>query len=201
MTGPPQHRPHPDALILASASPRRLHLLEQIGIVPQAVIPANIDETPKPGELPGDYARRMAHEKARAVAASQRADALVLAADTVVACGRRILPKAVTEAQARACLESLSGRRHRVYTAYALYRGEAVLDARIVRSVVQFKRLSRGDMAWYLDTGEWDGKAGGYAIQGAAQALITRLDGSFSAVVGLPLLELRHALQRAGLFT
>lgn len=180
-------------LILASASPRRLQLLQQIGVTPEAVHPPEIDETPHKGELPMIYAARMAQEKSRAVAVHYPQDA-VLAADTVVACGRRILPKAETLDEARACLQQLSGRRHRVLCAFSI-RFQQQHVHRTISSLVQFKRLTQADIGWYLATGEWDGKAGGYAIQGAAQAFIKRLDGSYSAVVGLPLLEVRHALQ------
>lgn len=172
-------------------------LLAALGIQPTAIKPADIDETPYKRELPAEYVRRMACEKAAKIA-QQNPDQLTLAADTVVACGRRILPKAETYPQASACLRQLSSRRHRVLTAFALMKGTNLLTCKTVTSMVQFKRLSEADVRWYLGTGEWEGKAGGYAIQGAAQAFIRRLNGSYSAVVGLPLLELRHALLQEG---
>ena len=178
--------------ILASASPRRLQLLAQIGITPVDIIPADIDETPRKGELPKPYVERMAREKAEAIA-TQHPDAIILASDTAVACGRRILPKTETEGQARDCLQLLSGRRHHVLTSVCLVTPESQ-SLKTVDSMVQFKRLTDADIDWYIETGEWDGKAGGYAIQGAAQAFVKRLDGSYSAVVGLPLLEVRNLL-------
>lgn len=185
-------------LILASASPRRLALLEQISVPVAAIIPANIDETPQRDELPTLYVNRMAREKAQHVAKDHPSSA-ILAADTIVVCGRRILPKADTIEQARECLLRLSGRRHRVYTAFALQLPDGRIIVKRVCSMVQFARLSDADMAWYLSTQEWQGKAGGYAIQGAAQALIIRLDGSQSNVVGLPLREVRQTLAAAKL--
>ena len=182
-------------LILASASPRRLELLARIGVVPDAVIPADIDETPRKAELPVRYACRMAAEKAAAVA---EPGALVLAADTVVAAGRRILPKAESEDQARSALELLSGRRHRVHCAVALVGADGRARHRLSTSAVAFKRLSEEELAAYLASGEWHGKAGGYAIQGRAQALVRFLSGSWSAVVGLPLYETRALLRAAG---
>jgi septum formation protein len=174
-------------LVLASASPRRLDLLRQIGIVPDRVDPAALDERPRPRELPLAHVRRLAEAKADCVAA-RNPDALVLAADTVVACGRRILPKAEDEATARRCLELLSGRRHRVLTGIAL-RAPGVRRLRVVTSVVAFARLSARDIARYLQSGEWRGKAGGYAVQGRAAAFVRFLSGSYSNVVGLPLHE------------
>ena len=182
-------------LILASASPRRLELLARIGIVPNAVVPAEIDETPRKGELPPRYACRMAAEKAAAVAES---GALVLAADTVVAAGRRILPKAETEEQALASLKLLSGRRHQVHCAATLVDRDGRPRYRLATTIVTFKRLSDEEIADYLAAGEWRGKAGGYAIQGRAQALVRFLSGSWSGVVGLPLYETRALLRAAG---
>jgi septum formation protein len=182
-------------LILASASPRRRELLARIGVVPEAVSPADIDETPGKTELPRDYARRMAREKALAAAS---ATAHVLAGDTVVAVGRRVLPKAEDEATARRCLELLSGRRHRVLSAIALLAPDGTLRERLSETVVVFKRLSPEEIAAYLASGEWHGKAGGYAIQGSAEGLIRRIDGSHSGVVGLPLYETRALLKAAG---
>ncbi|WP_394731070.1 Maf family protein [Altererythrobacter sp. GH1-8] len=182
------------SLILASASPRRRELIARLGIEPAAILPAEIDEAPHKGELPRDYAKRMAREKALAVSA----DGHVLAGDTVVAAGRRILPKAEDEATARQCLELLSGRRHRVLSAIALKSPDGTLRERLSETIVIFKRLSAEEIAAYLSSGEWDGKAGGYAIQGAAEGLIQRIDGSHSGVVGLPLFETRALLKAAG---
>jgi len=182
-------------LILASASPRRVDLLAQIGVVPDAIVLAEIDETPLKGELPIPYARRIAAAKAAAVA---EAGALVLAADTVVAAGRRILPKAESEEEARAALSLLSGRRHRVHSAVTLVDAEGHARHRLATSIVAFKPLSEEELAAYLASREWQGKAGGYAIQGRAEALIRRLSGSWSNVVGLPLYEARTLLGAAG---
>ena len=182
-------------LILASASPRRLDLLKRNGAVPDAVIPAEIDEAPRKGELPIPYARRMAAEKAAAV---RDPGALVLAADTVVAAGRRILPKAETEEEARTALALLSGRRHRVHSAVTLIGADGTARHRLSTSIVTFKRLSEDELQAYLDSGEWRGKAGGYAIQGRAEALVRFVSGSHSGVVGLPLFETRALLRAAG---
>ena len=182
-------------LILASASPRRRELIARLGIEPAGIAPADIDETPHKGELPREYARRMAREKASAAAS---ADAHVLAGDTVVAVGRRILPKAEDEATARRCLELMSGRRHRVLSAIALRAPDGTLRERLSETVVVFKRLAPDEIAAYLASGEWHGKAGGYAIQGSAEGLIRRIDGSHSGVVGLPLYETRALLKAAG---
>ena len=182
-------------LILASASPRRRELLARLGIEPAAIRAADIDETPHRAELPRGYAQRMAREKAEAA----RDDAaLVLAGDTVVALGRRILPKAEDEATARRCLELLSGRRHRVLSAVALRMPDGTLKERMSETIVRFKRLSAAEIAAYLAGGEWHGKAGGYAIQGAAEGLISWISGSHSGVVGLPLFETRALLKSAG---
>jgi septum formation protein len=175
-------------LVLASASPRRLELLRQIGLVPDRVDPAEVDETPRPGEMPASHAVRLAEEKARAVVA-RHPGAYILGADTVVACGRRILPKPADEAGARFCLELLSGRRHRVHGGIALASPDGQFVFRRVVSQVAFKRLSEAEIAAYLSSGEWRGKAGGYAIQGRAAALISWVCGSYSNVVGLPLFE------------
>lgn len=181
-------------LILASASPRRRELIGRLGVEPASISPAEIDETPHEGELPRDYAKRMAREKALAV----EADGHVLAGDTVVAVGRRILPKAEDEATAQRCLELLSGRRHRVLSAIALRSPDGTLRERLSETTVIFKRLCHEEISSYLASGEWDGKAGGYAIQGAAEGLIRRIDGSHSGVVGLPLFETRALLKAAG---
>ena len=186
---------HPPRLILASASPRRLELLAQIGVIPDHVAPAGIDETPQRDELPRLYAQRMAREKSKAAATP---DAFVLAADTVVAVGRRILPKAQTVAQARACLDLLSGRRHHVFTALVLTAPDGSSAARLSESTVIVARLTNAQKEAYLDGGEWIGKAGGYAIQGAAAAFIRALQGSYSGVVGLPLFETAQLLRGRG---
>jgi septum formation protein len=182
-------------LILASASPRRLDLLASLGVVPDAVAPADIDETPRQAERPAHYAHRMAAEKA---AAAAEAGALTLAADTVVAAGRRILPKAADEAEARGFLSLLSGRRHRVHSAVTLIDAEGRARHRLSTSIVAFKRLSDEELGAYLASGEWRDKAGAYAIQGRAGALIRFLTGSYSGVVGLPLFETRALLRAAG---
>jgi septum formation protein len=182
-------------LILASASPRRVQLLAQIGISPDTIAPADIDETPRPKEKPRDLAMRLAQAKRDALAAP---DAFVLAADTVVACGRRILPKAETIDDARACLLLLSGRAHIVFTAIAVSSPDGRRAARLVSTRVRFKRLSRQEIESYLSCDEWQGKAGGYGVQGRAGAFVTDLSGSYSAVVGLPLYETAALLQGLG---
>jgi len=182
-------------LILGSGSPRRRELLAQLGVVPSDIRPPEIDETPAKGELPRPYCARMARQKAQAVAAG--ADDIVLAADTTVAVGRRILGKPADAAEADAFLRLMSGRRHNVITAVAVRRGERVWE-RCVATVVRMKRLSEQELAGYLATGDWRGKAGGYGIQGPAGALIPWIRGSFTAVVGLPLTETAGLLQAAG---
>ncbi len=182
-------------LILASASPRRLDLLARIGVTPDEVRPAEIDEAPRQGELPIPYARRIAAAKAAAIV---EPGALVLAADTVVAAGRRILPKTETEQEARDALRILSGRRHRVHSAVTLVDAEGRARHRLSSSIVTFKLLSGDELDDYLASGEWHGKAGGYAIQGRAGALVRALSGSYSGVVGLPLYETRLLLRAAG---
>ena len=190
-------------LVLASASPRRLELLQQIGLEPDALIPADLDETPVKSESARALATRLAN--AKAVAAHQialsrpeLAGAYLLAADTVVCVGRRILPKCGLAEEAGACLRLLSGRAHRVYTGVSLVTPKGALRHRLVESRVRFKRLSPQDLESYLACGEWRGKAGGYAIQGIAGAFVTRLIGSFSAVVGLPLNETMQLLHGEG---
>ena len=192
-TGGPARAP----LILASASPRRKLLLERIGVVPDEIVPADIDETPFKAEPPRDYALRVAVEKARAVAADQ-ADALVLGADTAVAVGRRILPKTEDEAAARACLALLSGRAHRVYSGVALVGPDGAVLTRIVETRVKVRRLDDGATTEYLESGEWRGKAGGYAIQGLFAKHVVSLVGSYPNVVGLPLYETANLLTGAG---
>jgi septum formation protein len=183
--------------VLASASPRRLELLRQVGLLPDCIDPAAIDEIPRRGELPPAHAMRLAQEKAQAVS-PRHAGAYVLAADTVVACGRRILPKTEDEASARSCLELLSGRRHRVHGGIALVSPDGRLVSRRVDSQVAFKRLSEAEIAAYLRSSEWQGKAGGYAIQGRAAALIRWVSGSYSNIVGLPLFETVQLLAGRG---
>ena len=185
----------PPRLILASASPRRRELIARLGVTPDAIVAADIDETPAKAELPRVYAARMAREKALAVAAD---GAHVLAGDTVVALGRRVLPKAEDEATARQCLQLLSGRRHRVLSAIALAAPDGALRERLSETVVRFKALSRAEIDAYVASGEWRGKAGGYAIQGSAEGLIAWIAGSHSGVVGLPLFETRALLKAAG---
>jgi septum formation protein len=187
-------------LVLASASPRRLALLAQIDVTPDDVIAPDIDETPLKREMPRLYAQRLARAKATAVASTLPAPpgALVLAADTVVGAGRRILPKAESEAEARACLAVLSGRRHRVVTAVVLAAPDGRRLERLVTSQVGFTRLSPAQTDAYVATGDWRGKAGGYAIQGRAAAFIRFLSGSYSNVVGLPLFETAQLLRGLG---
>jgi septum formation protein len=184
-------------LVLASASPRRRDLLAQIGLVPDAVDPAAIDERPRPRELPAQLAARLAAEKAAAVAA-RHPGAFVLAADTVVALGRRMLPKAETEAEALACLAALSGRRHSVLGGITLIAPDGRRAARLVTTAVRFRRLDQREIAAYVASGEWQGKAGGYAIQGLAAAFIPYLGGSYSNVVGLALAETASLLAGLG---
>lgn len=182
-------------LILGSASPRRRDLLAQIGVIPHDIRPPDIDETPHPRELPRAHVLRLALEKAQAVPAAP--DEIVLCADTTVAMGRRILGKPADTDEASAFLRALSGRRHRVFTAVAVRR-EGRLWQRVVETVVGMKRLSDAEIATYLASGEWQGKAGGYAIQGMAGAFIPRINGSASSVVGLPLAETAGLLLAAG---
>ncbi len=190
-------------LILASASPRRLALLNQIGVEPEHLVPAHIDETPEKNELPRKLAQRLADEKA--VAALHKAktsgiagNALVLAADTVVAVGRRVLPKAETMEEASECLRILSGRSHRVFTGVTMLTTSGAMRKRLVETRLRFKRLSAKEMESYLASAEWRDKAGGYAIQGIAGAFVLKLQGSYSAVVGLPLFETVQLLAGEG---
>jgi septum formation protein len=187
------------ALILASSSPRRLALLEQVGIRPDRVEPPEVDETPRRGELPRAHADRLARDKAAAVAQRLgRGAGYILAADTVVACGRRILPKAATADEARSCLELLSGRRHRVHGGVCVLAPDGRQAARVATTVVRLKRLSPAMLSAYLTAGEWRGKAGGYAIQGLAAAFVPAINGSYTNVVGLPVAEAVALLEGLG---
>jgi septum formation protein len=183
-------------LVLASASPRRLDLLRQVGLEPAEIDPADIDESPRPREAPRAYALRMARAKLDAVAC-RHPGAIVLAADSVVVCGRRILPKSETEQDARACLKLLSGRRHRVLGGVAVGSADGAVRTRLVETVVRFKRLEAAELDDYLRCGEWRGKAGGYAIQGRAARFVAFVSGSYSNVVGLPLFETVALLKAA----
>jgi septum formation protein len=185
----------PARLILGSGSPRRLELLSVLGIAPDAVSPPDIDEEPRNGELPRPYCARIAAEKVAAVPAGP--DDVVLCADTTVAMGRRILGKPADEAEAEAFLSALSGRRHRVFTAVAVRRGARTWE-RVAEARVRMKRLSRDELRGYLATDDWQGKAGGYSIQGPAGAFVPWISGSYTAVVGLPLAETATLLSAAG---
>ncbi len=190
-------------LILASGSPRRLALLAQIGVEPDRVMPVTIDETPKKSEPPRNLAKRLAEEKANAAIALARtesdlAGALIVAADTVVSVGRRILGKAESIEEAAVCLRQLSGRAHRIHTGVVLVNAGGHLRRRLVETRVRFKRLSREDVDSYLASGEWRGKAGGYAVQGIAGAFVVKLSGSYTNVVGLPLHETMTLLTGEG---
>lgn len=189
---------HTFELILASSSPRRLQLLAQSGIIPALVDPADIDESPLKNEQPHHHALRLAEEKARVVAA-RHAGKVILAADTVVGVGRRILPKSEDEQTARDCLKLLSGRRHQVFTAIAVVDAKGVLRSRIVDARVKFTGLSKEDVERYIASKEWDGKAGGYAIQGMAAGFIPWINGSYTAIVGLPVSETLAMLKSAGI--
>jgi len=189
--------------VLASGSPRRLALLAQLGIEPDRIMPSSVDETPKKNELPRNLARRLAQDKLAAAMDLAKDDeeltgALFLAADTVVAVGRRILPKAELIEEAAACLRQLSGRSHRVYTGLAFANAKGTVRRRLVETRVRFKRLSREDIESYLASGEWRGKAGGYAVQGFAGGFVVKLSGSYSNIVGLPLYEVMALLTGEG---
>jgi septum formation protein len=189
--------PNSAPLVLASASPRRLELLAQIGVVPDAVEAADVDETPLKTETPRQLAMRLARAKAALIAA-RRGDSFVLAADTVVAVGRRVLPKAETDDEVAACLQVMSGRSHRVLTAVCLMAPGGRTAARLVETQVRFKRLSAPEIVAYVRAGEGIGKAGGYGVQGRAGALVIDLQGSYSSVVGLPLYETANLLAGLG---
>lgn len=184
-------------IVLASASPRRRELLARLGIASPRILATDIDESTLPGELPRAHAVRLAAGKARA-AAAQVPDAVILAGDTVVGVGRRILPKAEDEQTARACLALLSGRRHRVFSAIAVLSPDGTLREALSETIVRFKRLEPAEIEAYIAGGEWHGKAGGYAIQGSAEGFCAWLAGSHSGVVGLPLYETRRLLRAAG---
>ena len=193
---------HPK-LVLASGSPRRLGLLNQAGIEPDSLLPAEVNEIPDRGELPRALANRLARAKAEAALSSVRLDedlrgAYVLAADTVVAVGRRVMPKAEMLDEAAACLRLLSGRNHRVYTGICLITPKEAFRQRLVETRVRFKRLSNEDLEAYLASGEWRGKAGGYAVQGLAGTFVVKMVGSYSNVVGLPLYETMSLLGGEG---
>jgi septum formation protein len=190
-------------LVLASASPRRLELLQQIGIEPDALLPVDLDETPRKNELPRSLAARLAEEKTRAAAAiaarrPELADAYIIGADTVVSVGRRILPKCEIVAEAAQSLRLLSGRAHRVHTGVCLVTPKGRARHKLVETRLRLKRLSSDEIEAYLGSGEWRGKAGGYAIQGLAGAFAQKLIGSYSAVVGLPLYETMSLLSGEG---
>lgn len=185
------------ALVLASSSPRRLDLLAQIGIAPTRIVAPQIDETPLKGELPAAYALRLAETKAKAV--TRNADEVVMAGDTCVALGRRILPHADTPELVRDCLEKMSGRRQTVYSAIAVIDANGTLRSRLTRSMVTFKQLEEREIEAYVASGEGLGKAGGYAIQGHAAGLIRAMSGSYTGIVGLPLFETRAMLRSAGI--
>ena len=204
-TGPAGPNGHIGRLVLASASPRRLELLAQIGLRPERVIAADIDETRRSNENPAKLAQRLAlgkmshvHKIVHKAVHTDAPDDYVLGADTVVAVGRRILPKPSDEVEARRCLELLSGRRHHVFTAIAAIAPTGKARVRVVDSVVTFKRLSPAEISWYLDSAEWQGKAGGYAIQGRAARFVRFIRGSYSNVVGLPLFETANLLEGLG---
>ena len=198
-----QTAPDRPRLVLASASARRLQLLRQIGIEPDKLLPASVDEMPQRKELPRALATRLAETKAEVARHNLDRDpelrgAFILSADTVVSVGRRILPKPELTDEAAACLRLLSGRAHRVYTALCLITPKGKVRTRVVETRVRFKRLSREEIETYLASGEWEGKAGGYAIQGRAGAFVTRLIGSYTNVVGLPLYETMSLLMGEG---
>lgn len=185
------------SLILASASPRRLQLLKQVGIVPDKILPSDIDETPLKAETPHALAKRLCRLKAEKIAETQ-SGAFILASDTIVACGNRILGKASDAAQAETFLKLLSGRRHTVYTGVCLIAPDGSKSVKCVKTAVKFKSLDRSDLEFYLSHDEWQGKAGGYAIQGLGARFIKAINGSYSNVVGLPLFETVNMLKGRG---
>jgi len=188
---------HRSKLVLASASTRRLDLLQSINVFPDVIDPAEIEEIPFRNEMPHHFALRMAKEKAHGVA-SRHPNAFVLAADTVVCRGRRILPKAETPSEAKFCLELLSGNRHNVWTSVYLIPGDTKASSRTVQTLVKFKRLTEGEVCAYVKSNEWQDKAGGYAIQGYASVFVSWIRGSYSNIVGLPLFETSALLEGSG---
>lgn len=191
------HQGNDTPLILASASPRRAQLLEQVGLAPDGIVPSNTDEAPRRDEKPRELAARLAQQKALDVGHSHPGN-FILAADTVVACGRRILPKPENKIEAKQCLERLSGRRHRVISGVCVIGPGGQQRRRTVATTVTFKRMNPSEVDIYLDSGEWQGKAGGYAVQGLAAVFIRSISGSYSNVVGLPLYETVNLLAGAG---
>lgn len=183
--------------ILASASPRRIALLKEIGITPDKIIPAEIDERPRKGELPKKQAERLALEKLKTVM-EKETEGIILAADTVVACGRRVLPKPKTDDEVRACWKMLSGRRHKVFTSVAMKRPDGRILQKTAESIVKFRRVTEPEIESYVQSGEGIGKAGGYAIQGRAATHIQFISGSYSNIVGLPLFEVAQMLRSFG---
>ncbi len=199
MTAKILHKRDHKKLILASASPRRQQLLEQVGIVADRILPADIDESPQDKELPRDLAIRLAVDKAQEIAKDHKGN-FIIAADTVVACGRRSLPKAETESQAYECISMLSGKRHHVYGGICIITDTGKQISRLIDTTVKFKRLTKEDIALYIQSGEWHGKAGGYAIQGLAASYISFIQGSYSNVVGLSLYDIMQILEGNGFF-
>jgi septum formation protein len=189
-----------DGFILASASPRRLQLLAQIGLTPDHVHPADINEDPIPGELPRPHALRLAQEKA-AVVSALFPGKVILAADTVVGVGRRILPKTLERSEAETCLRLMSGRAHRVFTGVCVIDADGVSRAKVSETRLKVKRLTEQELTAYLDSEEWHGKAGGYGIQGKAGAFIPFISGSYTGVVGLPVHEASVMLRTAGIMS
>ena len=183
--------------ILASSSKRRLDLLNQISVKPDLILTPDIDETSHSKELPLDYVRRMSIEK-NEIFQTKFSESIILTADTVVSLGRRILPKTLDLKMAEECLKLISGRRHNVLTSFALYSPDFPIKVKTIKSIVKFKRLHSDELDYYLKSKEWEGKAGGYAIQGIASSYINFLSGSYSNVVGLPLAELYRALLSIG---
>ena len=183
--------------ILGSGSKRRSDLLKQIGIRPDLVLPPEINEIIQLKELPINYVKRMAIEK-NIIFQDQHKESIILTADTIVSLGRRVLPKAINKEIAELCLKQLSGRRHKVYTSFVIYAPNNILRTKTVQSIVKFKRLDAKEILYYLDSNEWEGKAGGYAIQGIAAAFINFISGSYSNIVGLPLAEVYRILLSVG---
>lgn len=184
-------------LILASSSPRRVDLLAQIGIVPDEIIPADIDETPLKGELPQDLCVRLAKGKAQKIA-DQHPGAIIIGADSVVACGRRVIDKTTNADEAREALKQLSGRRHKVHGGLCVIDANGTARTRHCETTVSFTRLSPADIDTYIASGDWDGKAGGYAIQGLASTYVKFISGSYSNIIGLSLYDIARMLETAG---